>query len=221
MELVLAPDGTPVEQGTYDFKLMRMFDNFIATASPEIRAAIKKRLEDAITRFELPSETLGCADWRNTVDLGDKWQGWGPNSLYVWLDGDGIPFYAGQAVAVSRPGQFRYKERSEEFKDVIRRGGCHSVVVAKHIPSTKIDDLEQGLIAYLGWKEYPIVNKRKLPSNMEIGLAKRIAKAGNLSIESVFLSQTEYESEFRAIFSVLDKVVGKKWDGECAVLSDQ
>ena len=133
---------------------------------------------------------------------------------------DIIPFYAGQAKDRNRVEHFTSTTRSQKFKEVVRKGGCHAVVVAKHIPGSKINDLERGLIAYLRWKDYPTVNDRDLPNPMECSMAKKIAKAGKFTLEEVFLSNTEYENDFAKIFAVLNDVVGVEWKGECAVFPD-
>lgn len=216
MGYVKNKQGDLIEQDNYNWGYMRMFEDFVANASPEIQEEIMECIERARHRDICPWGTKAWTDWDKAADLGDKYNGWGRNLLYVWLNSDGIPFYVGQAVDSARPSQFKYKTRSEAFRDVIREGGCHSVVVAKHIPQSKIDNLEKELISYFCWKEYPVVNAQGLPSSMECRMAKKIAKAGNMSVEDVFLCNTEHDREFKAIFSVLDKVVGQPWNGECA-----
>lgn len=221
MEIKMAKDGFPIEQGEYSSGLMRMFTDMIATASPEIREEMRRRFETEITRHERwMGLTKNFVDLSKAVDLGDFHKGWGSNYLYIWLNGEGVPFYAGQAKDRDRVSQFSSTTRSEAFKNVVRNGGCHAVVVAKHIPDSKINELERGLIAYLKWEDYPIVNNRDLPSPMECSMAKRIAKVGKSTMKQVFLSHTQYKTDFTKIFTVLDGVVGVEWIGECATFSN-
>lgn len=212
----MSRDGCPIEQDTYDFGLLRIFEDFVATASPEIRREIQKRVEKAVASEDKIPRGYPWVDWSKAVDLGDKYNGWGHNFLYVWLNGSGVPFYVGQARVTNRPGDFEYDTRSSEFQDVIREGGCHSVVIAKHISQKAIDDLEKGLISYFCWKGYPLVNKRDLPSTMECRMAEKLSRAGKLTLEEVFFGATEYDFEFERIFAVLSEVVGAPWGGECA-----
>ncbi len=220
MEIKVAPDGFPIEQGFYNAGLLRMFGDMVATASPEIREEIRRRLEKAVHTEEW---SIGLAkpyvDWSHASDLGDLYKGWGPNYLYVWLNKDGVPFYAGQAKDRNRVEHFTSSTRSEKFKKIVGRGGCHAVVVAKHIPDTKIDGLERELIAFLKWKEYPIVNEKDLPSERECKMAKKIADSSGYPIDRVFLLQSEYNSDFKKILNVLDEVVCAEYVGECATFA--
>lgn len=208
--------GYPVDVGDYNWGFMRLFKAFVLHASPEIREEMRREIEREMKWTESAHRISGHVDWRHFVDLGDKYQGWGKNHLYIWLNGDNLPFYVGQAQNKDRPGQFKYKTRSPEFKEIIRQGGCHAVVVANHIPDSKINDLEMELLAYLCWKEYPIVNNVGIPRVAECRLAKRFLEDSKTSMEALFLMQTEYREEMTAIFSVLEKVIGVPWEGECA-----
>lgn len=222
MEIKMSPGGMPTEQGDYNFGYMWMFEDFIVQASPEIREEIKKRVEKAIISDERWHKwARPHVDWIRAVDLGDAYKGWGPNYLYVWLNSENIPFYAGQSKDRDRAGHFTSSTRSEKFKDVVRKGGCHAVVVAKHLPDSKINDLEQGLIRYFKWKDYPIVNDKGLPSQTECSMAKKLAESGSCSMEQVFLDETEYANDFAKIFAVLDEAASSEWTGECAVLLEK
>ena len=213
--------GDLIKQSDYSWKFMRMFRDMWCTAPQEIRREILADLEKEAKFYDERCHMGEYCDCSHAVNLGHQWQGWGDNRLYVWLNADGVPFYAGQAKCYTRrPLDIKYKTRSEEFKDVVRGGGCHVVIVAENIPGSKINELEKELIAYLFWKKYPIVNKRDLPSLRERNFAAFVSEKSNLDIESVFLANTEYRSEMESIFSVLKQVVGAKWEGECAVLSE-
>lgn len=217
MEYKVAPSGMLIEQDNYDWSFMRVFVDFVATASPEIREEIYRELAMAIRREDDPCRTTQeHVDWNHMVDLGDKHGGWGRNYLYVWLNDDGMPFYVGQCTNTVRPGTYKYQSRSRDFQEVVKRGGCRAVVIAKHIPKSKIDDLESELISWFCWNEYPLVNVRCVPSKKEIALAKRISNHSNVALETVFLEQTEYKDEMRAIFSALGKVIGVTEIAVCA-----
>lgn len=219
LEIKLSPGGEPIEQDVYDITLERMFSGMMATASPEIREEIMKRVQRAIECEDHCGITEPHVDWSKAVDLGDKYDGWGHYFLYVWFDSEGTPFYAGQGVDSRRPGQYTSSQRSEEFKNVIRRGGCHSVVVAKHIPKSKIDNMERQLIRYLYWRGYPVVNKKDLPSTIERRLMLETCGHTGKSIDSVFLSQPEVESGFKRVLKVLEEVTKTPWKGKCAEIA--
>lgn len=210
--------GYPMEAGDYDWGYMGFVKDFILSASPEILEEIRREVEKE-AKWKLRKNDrciIGHVDWRHYVDLGDKYSGWGKNFLYIWLNKDNVPFYVGQAKNQDRPNQFKYKTRTPEFQEVIRQGGCHSAVVALHIPDSKINDLEMELLAYLCWKEYPIVNNMGIPRATECRMARRFQEFNKTSLEDVFLMQTEYKDEMTKIFSVMEKVIGMPWEGECA-----
>lgn len=220
MEIKMAPCGIPTVQDEYSLDYMTMFEDFIVQASPKVREEIKKRVEKAIANEDrFNGWAKPYVDWSRATDLGSMLGGWGPHYLYVWLNGNNVPFYAGQARDRRRVEHFTSTTRSQRFKDIVRKGGCHAVVVAKHIPGSKINDLERGLIAYLKWEGYPVVNDKDLPSQRECSMAKRVAKAGNFTMQQVFLSGTEYENDFAKIFAVLNEALCVGWTGEYAVLT--
>ena len=217
MAVKMGLSGFPVAQEEYNAGYMNFIEDFIVQASPEIRSEIQARVAKAIAVEErCLGWTKPYVDWTQAVDLGDLYCGWGPNYLYVWLTADGVPFYAGQAKDRGRVEQFTSTNRSERFKAVVREGGCHAVVVAKHLPQSKINALERGLIGYLKWKDYPIVNEKDWPSPTEYSMARRLAEVGGSTLEEVFLANTEHRDCFEKILDVLLKVVGVKWTGECA-----
>ena len=211
--------GYPVEAGDYDWSMMNFVTEFLLYASPEIQEEIRREVEKVAKWKKTDRVISGHVDWRHYVDLGDKYHGWGKNHLYIWLNGDKMPFYVGQAQSKDRPGQFKYKTRSPEFQDIVRQGGCHAVVVANHIPDSKINELEMDLLAYLCWKEYPMVNNIGIPRSAECRLAKRFQEKCKTTMEEVFLMQTDYQDEMKKIFSVLETVIGHPWEGECADMS--
>lgn len=208
--------GFPMEAGDYNWGMMNFVSEFLLYASPEIQEEIRRQVEKEAKWRKTKRDIVAHTDWRHFVDLGDKYHGWGKNFLYIWLNGENLPFYVGQAQNKDRPGQFKYNTRSSEFQDVIRQGGCHAVVVANHIPDSKINDLEMELLAYLCWKEYPLVNAMGAPRAAECRLARKFQDACKTTLEEVFLMQTEYKDEMSALFSVLEKVIGVPWEGACA-----
>lgn len=219
-KLKYSPGGDMIEQGSYSWEYMRMFTDFIVTASPDIREEISKEVRKVLSHSD-PSERKyeGYCRKDDAVNLGDKYDGWGPNILYVWFNGDGEPFYVGQSKYFkSRPTDIKYRTRSEEFQAVVRKGDCHVEVVAMYIPDSKIDDLEKELIRYLSWEDYPLVNKRDMPTKTEKDLAHKICKYSGTSVADTFLSQTEYKDEMRKLLPIVRGLVGKVWLGESACL---
>jgi len=200
----------------------------VACASPELRKQIREEVEKRVRREDEIKVVYGYCDESHAVDLGDKRKGWGIGYLYVWLDGDGIPFYVGKAEDPSRMGQYAYKTRSEEFQNIIRKGGCHAVMVAKHIPSDRLDVLERNLISYMCWRGFPLVNVKDMPSkekNILLSVfqcckdVKEVQNRLGVEAQDVYLEWKANMDDLAPVIAVLDKVVGMKWEGECADLT--
>ncbi len=198
--------------------------DMVATASPEKRQKIKERVERAVAREDSKYTVSGYVDCSMAVECGGGYC-WGNNYLYVWFDREGKPFYVGQAADTNRIYQFEYKTRSERFQDKIREGGCHSAMVAKHIVSGEIDKLEKNLMAYLAWKGHSLVNQRDMPSKEQLTLwnmfekqKDRASVRKNLGDEALdlYIEWEQTMKELAPIVSVLESMIGVRWDGECA-----
>lgn len=226
--MICYPDGKAFDPNHFDWGWVDVFSNMIAYASPEIRAEIQKEIQRRVRREDDAKTTYGYCDERHAADLGDKRNGWGKGYLYVWLDGEGIPFYVGKAEDPSRMGQYAYKTRSEEFQNIIRKGGCHAVMVAKHIPGDRLDELEKNLISYMCWREFPLVNVKDMPSKEKNILwsvfqccknAKEVQDRLGIDASDVYWDWKQNMDELAPVISALDKVIGVKWEGECADLT--
>ena len=137
-------------------------------------------------------------------------------------------FYVGKAEDPSRMGQYAYKTRSEDFQARVREGGCHAVMVAKHISGNRLDELEKSLISYMCWRGFPLVNVKDMPSKEKNILwsvfrtCKNVAEVqGRLGIDAtdIYLDWKRDMAELAPVISALDQVVGTKWEGECADLT--
>lgn len=197
-------------------------------ASPEFREKIMDRIQHGMSFHDSQFIVDGYCDKSRAAEFGGYHYSWGENYLYVWLDNEGLPFYAGQANNLDRPAQYKCKTRSEAFKTKIAEGGCHSVLVAKHIHKDLIDEMEKKLIKYLCWRGYPIVNVKDMPPRSEMLLWTIFSSSPNTESVRVklgddgvdlFWSWKNDMEALKPIIDVLDSVVGQKWDGECAVLS--
>ncbi len=219
VNLKFSPGGCLIEQGEYSAEFMRMFIDFVGTAPDDVRQEIEKQMQKGLRLYSRHYDSY--CDSSHSVSLGHYWRGWGDNLLYVWFNSEAMPFYVGKAkYHTSRPTDVKYRTRSVEFQNVVRGGGCHVAIIATNIPDSKIDELERDLIAYCAWKQYPLVNKRDLPSVREVKMAVDMSKRTGNTIEDLFLSQIdfEYESEMKSIFDVLKNKVGVSWTGEYAEL---
>jgi hypothetical protein len=125
-------------------------------------------------------------------------------------------------------GQYEYNTRSQAFKDRILEGGCHAVLVAKGISGKKVDDLEKQLITYLCWKGYPLVNVKDVPGKEKHILWTVFEKYKTKDAVRTYLGDEAvdlYDDWYIAmralapIITVLEKVIGSKWEGECADLA--
>ena len=226
--MIYYPDGKVFDPNRFDWGWVDVFSNMIAYASPELRAEIQKEVQKRVNMADAPRVIYGCCDASRAADLGDKRKGWGKGYLYVWLDGDGIPFYVGKAEDPSRMGQYAYKTRSEDFQNIIRKGGCHAVMVAKHIPGDRLDELERNLISYMCWREFPLVNVKDMPSKEKNLLwsvfrcCKNIDEVqARLGVDAgdVYWEWKANMDALAPVIAVLDEVVGVKWEGECADLT--
>lgn len=222
------PDGTVFIPDRFNWGWVDVISDVIAYASPELREAIQKEVQKRVSREDESKSIYGHCDASRAADLGEKWNGWGKSYLYIWLDGEGIPFYVGKAEDPSRMGQYAYKTRSEEFQNIIRKGGCHAVMVAKHIPGDRIDELERNLISYMCWREFPLVNVKDMPSKEKTILWSVFKACKNTAdVQSrLGVGATDVYLEWKAdmaalapVIEVIDEVIGVKWDGACADLS--
>lgn len=197
----------------------------ISTATPERREKLRKEIERRVKSHDSYYVVSDYCDRSRAVELGKARREWGDCYLYVWLDKDGVPFYAGKGEVEGRDAEFKYSSRSKEFQDKIREGGCHSVMVAKHISARDIDDVEKWLIAYLCWKGYPLVNKKDVPSKETLVLWSIFTKCKDWKSVSADLGKDAakiYSSwstdmrDYAPIISVLDSVIGVEWTGDTA-----
>ena len=202
--------------------------NFLAYASPQERQAIMKEIEERIAKHDEQFVVDGYCDRSLAVDCHIE-NRWGHHYLYVWLDKNGIPFYAGQSNDLTRPWVCK-SNRSPQFKEKIAEGGCHSVVVAKNIHSWDINQLERSLITYLSWEGYELANVKDVPSKDKVELWKTLRKyTGVLEVKSkrqkdedvlitLFREWKQCAAEIKPVIGVLDKVIGVPWFGKTAVL---
>ena len=226
--MIFYPDGKVFDPSDFDWGWVDVFANMMAYASPDLRAEIQNEVQKRINREDDTSPIYGCCDESHAADLGDKRKGWGKGYLYVWIDGNGIPFYVGKAEDPSRMGQYAYKTRSEEFQNKIREGGCHAAMVARHIPSYRLDELERNLISYMCWRGFPLVNVKDMPSKEKNILwsvfctcknATEVQNRLGVDATEVYLEWKTNMADLEPVISVLDKVIGVKWEGECADLT--
>ena len=226
--MIYDPDGKLFDPGSFDWGWVDVISDMMAYASPELREEIRKEVQKRIQWQECAGRIYGHCDESHAADLGDKRKGWGKGYLYVWLDREGQPFYAGKAVDPSRMGQYAHKTRSEEFQDRIREGGCHAVMVAKHIPDHRIDELERNLISYMCWRGFPLVNVKDTPSKEKNLIwsvfwtckdaTEVLNRLGDDAMD-VYWEWKHNMDDLAPVIAVLDKVIGKKWDGACANLT--
>lgn len=200
---------------------------FIAYATPEMREEIRKSVEKWVANEDADCVVSGYCDCSKAVELGKTRYSWGPCYLYIWLDKDGKPFYAGKADGGTRMADYKYNTRSSEFQAKIAEGGCHSVKVVKHVASENIDDMERWLISYLCWKGYSLVNKKDLPSKEKMVLWSLFTKYEKYSdvvkdlgesAASLFQDWKTDMGDYAPIIMMLDGIVGVPWEGECAEL---
>ena len=226
--MIYYPDGTAYDPGSYDWRWVDVFADMMSHVSCELREEIFNQINGVISRKEASNQIYGHCDESHAADLSSKRAGWGRGYLYVWLDENGNPFYVGKAEDPSRMGQYAYKTRSEEFQNIIRKGGCHAVMVAKHIPGHKLDELERNLIAYACWRGFPLVNVKDMPSKEKNLLwnvfqtcknASEVQSRLGVDAAELFYEWKANMDALKPIIAVLDEVVGVKWDGECADLT--
>jgi hypothetical protein len=222
--------GTSYWATDYDDTWIFDVAQFISYASPEERQKIKERIETYVAKHDSYFVVDGYVDRSLAVDC-HQGSFWGKHYLYVWLDRNGMPFYAGRSNDFVRPWTCK-TGRSEKFKAKIAEGGCHCVLVAKNIHSGDISYLEQDLIAYLVYQGYELVNTQAVPSQGELVLwdmfrgyttEEDVKKAfrRSASLEKILSSYIEWQGRLcgiAPIIEVLNKVIGAKWDGETATL---
>lgn len=222
--------GTSFWPRDFDSSWICEVANFIAYASPKDRKRIKEEVERRVARHDAEFVVDGYVDRSLAVDCHQR-DFWGKHYLYVWLDTNGIPFYAGQSNDFTRPWTCK-TGRAPEFKSKIAEGGCHCVLVAKNIHSGDINYLEQDLIAYLVYQGYELVNKKDIPSQEELVLFDMFREYANeedvkkafrksASLERILSSYREWQrrlGEIAPIIEVLNNVIGVKWEGEAATV---
>lgn len=215
--------------GEYNDNWIWEVSRMIAQATPEKRKKIKRAVEEQIARDDNSYCVEGYCDRSRAIELAESPCCWGNASVYVWLDKDGIPFYAGKCNdGASRMGEFKYNTRSEDFQLRIAEGGCHAVLLAKHVSPREIDEVEKWLITYLFWKGYPLVNKKDVPNRETLALwslfqkyenRRDVTKEFDEEIGDLFRDWKTNMRDYTPIIRVLDCVVGVAWDGECADIS--
>ena len=197
----------------------------VASATPEMREKLRRRIEKEIQSEDSYYVVSGHCDRSKAVELGKTLYEWGECYLYVWLDKNGIPFYAGKGEVSGRDGDFKYNTRSTDFQARIAEGGCHSVMVVKHVSPRYIDEMERWLISYLCWKGYPLVNQKDVPSKEKMIMWSMFTKYENrVDVVSDLGEKAgelwrDWVSDMRwykPIVDVLKSVIGEKWEGHCA-----
>ncbi len=219
-------DGTVFSVNEFHDGWIEVVCDLMATASPTVRNEIKMRVERAVRNEDSDCRIDGYCDCSKAVELKGHFWGW--NYLYVWLDGQGVPFYVGKGSRTNRIADFKYSTRSNEFQDRVREGGCHAVKVAKHISDKEIDYLEKSLISYLCWRGYPLVNRRDVPDREKLGLwsifeqmddNKDIIRTLSGTVKDCYNEWRYCMETLSPIIGVLDEVIGCTWAGECADLT--
>ena len=218
------------QNGEFNWNLIDLFAEMVATAPKEIRRDIEKAVRVQIRRQESEgknTDLIPYCEYERAVEMGESWWGWGPFNLYVWFDKNQKPFYVGQSENATRISEFKYKTRSKEFQHKVREGGCHAYLVARHIPGNMIDRLEKALIAYLTWKKCSLVNKRDVPTRLELATISLFEVAeGRVKIRETLGEDFEQEyvehchvwGKMRPVFDLVETLMEEKWEGGVAEL---
>ena len=218
-------NGEMYKSNEYDNSWIWEFEKMMAYTTPEKREKIMSRVNAYVEREDSRYTISGYCDRSKAVELGDVVHGWGPCYLYVWLDKNGIPFYVGKSDGGDRMAEYKYNTRSSEFQAKISEGGCHSVMVVKHVSPYYIDEMEKWLISYLCWKGYPLVNKKDVPSREKLAVWSLCEKHRNVrdvdkelgeELSDLFVEWRDAMRKYTPIIIMLDEVIGSKWTGECA-----